>query len=147
MKPFVFPLAALHKIRRQNEESHQQRLAEATARYQQALAELEELQRRLTQLQTEYEGKKRSGALISLLIVFEAYQRELQFSLAQKAMAVEALREERLAALKLLEEALKARKIVDKLKEKELEVYQETVLQEEQKALDELASVVVQSRK
>ncbi len=144
MKPFVFPLVALHKIRLQQEETEQQRLAEATARYQEALAALEALQQRLTQLQQEFEAKKRSGALISLLTVFEAYQQELQGALVRQAMTVNALQAERQAALQRAEAAMKDRKIVDKLKEKAFEAYAEAVLQEEQKTLDELASAVVQ---
>ena len=54
------------------------------------------------------------------------------------------MNEQRVAALKALEEAMKERKAVDKLKAKRLEHYEELRLQEEQKVLDELAGAMSQ---
>ena len=144
MKPFVFRLEALRKIRIRKEEEQQQQLAVATGSYKEALAGLNMLQQRLAQLQSAFEKQKQAGTTISMLAAYETYRVDLNVRIVRQTQAVQTLNEERLAALRRLEDAMKDRKAVEKLKAKRWEHYEELVLQEEQKLLDELASAVVQ---
>ena len=144
MKPFVFKLEALRKIRLRKEEEQQQQLAIAAGKYKTALEDLKMLQQRFENLLLGSEKQKSSGTTISMLIAYETYLQNLQSRVSEQAQFVNELNEERQAALQALEEAMKERKAVDKLKSRRLDAYQELLLQEEQKLLDEIAGAMTQ---
>lgn len=144
MKPFVFRLEALRKIRMRREEECQQELAVATGHYRTALAELQRLQQQLDALLAKCAQEKQTGTTIANLIDYENYLWVLKEQYEYRQAEVNQLNEQRQRALKALEEAMKERKAVDKLKAKRLEHYEELRLQEEQKVLDELAGAMTQ---
>lgn len=144
MKPFVFRLEALRKIRTRREEERQQELAIAAGNYRTAVAALQELQQQLEALLLKCEQEKQLGTTISNLIDYENYLWVLREACERQQEAVNRLNEERQTALKALEAAMKERKAVDKLKAKRLEHYEELRLHEEQKVLDELAGAMSQ---
>ncbi|MBP8129601.1 MAG: flagellar FliJ family protein [Candidatus Hydrogenedentes bacterium] len=68
------------------------------------------------------------------------YERHLARLAVQKDAEIRALERTAAAQRKELEEALKRRRVAEKLEERTAAVYQDYVRKEEQKALDELAS-------
>ena len=144
MKPFVFKLEALRKIRLRREEEQQQQLAIAAGKYKTALEDLKAYQQRFDQLLSASEKQKSSGTTISMLIAYETYLQELRSNIAVQLQLVNELNKKRQEALLALEEAMKERKAVDKLKARRLEAYQELLLQDEQKLLDEIAGAMTQ---
>ncbi len=71
--------------------------------------------------------------------MFQDYIDTTREGIKIQAGRVAAAADKRQICLRLFEEASRRRKIVDSLREKKLEQYQEEVLQEEQKFLDDLA--------
>jgi len=141
MKKFRFRLETLLNFRKMHEEKAQMKLAEAAncLRKEQELLNLFQFQL-LSNL--ELLGLEHSGGnpTVETLKLFSDYVDKIKRKITdqQQIMAKAALyRDECLAEL---EHAIKQRKLVDNLKEKQLEHYHYDFLQEEQKILDELGT-------
>ncbi|HWQ61249.1 MAG TPA: flagellar export protein FliJ [Negativicutes bacterium] len=138
MRPFQFRLETLLKFRRLQEEQAQIRLAEATAAFvaeQELLAALED---DLSGHVADYRRRMREPVTVSTLKMLRDYYDKLKGDIACQQERVDAAAQKRRECLAVLEEAAKARKLVEKLKEKRLAQYQAEALLEEQKLLDEL---------
>lgn len=138
MRPFQFRLETLLKFRRLQEEQAQLRLAEATAVL---VAEQERLARREDELAdhvADYRRRLSEPVTVATLKMLRDYYDKLKGAIAQQQERVDAADGRRRECLAALEEAAKARKLVEKLKEKQFAQYQAEALLEEQKLLDEL---------
>jgi flagellar FliJ protein len=138
VRPFQFRLETLLKFRRLQEEQAQIKLAEATAAYvaeQERLAGLEE---ELADHVADYRRRLREPVTVATLKMFRDYYDKLKGTIAHQQERVAAADQIRRECLAALAAAAKARKLVEKLKEKRLAQYQAETLREEQKLLDEL---------
>ena len=140
MKKFRFRLETLLKFRKMQEEQAQIKLAEATNRLQKEQELLGNLQNKLASnlelLNTEQAGQPTIEILNIYSYYIEKIKSEITVQMEQVAMAASYRQE----CLTILEAAIKQRKLVDNLRKKRLEQYNEELLQEEQKILDELGT-------
>ena len=140
MQKFRFKLQRLLDFRKIREEQAQAEFAKATRVF---LHEKEQLRQLENTLVNTLEGLKKEQTKPSSLLMlkmFQDYIDKTREGIHIQATRVAAAADRRQSCLRLFEEASRKRKIVDKLREKKLEQYQEEVLQEEQAFLDELAS-------
>lgn len=138
MRPFQFRLETLLKFRRLREEQAQLRLAEATAALEAEKERLAALQEEATALVADYRRTQAEPVTVATLKVFRDYNDKLKGDISHQHIRVDAAAQKRQECLTTLEEAAKARKLVEKLREKRLAQYQAEALLEEQKLLDEL---------
>ncbi len=139
MQKFHFKLQRLLDFRKIREEQAQAEFAKATRVF---LHEKEILQQLKNKLTETLEGLKQEQARPSSLLMLKMFQDYIDTTregIKIQAGRVAAAADKRQICLRLFEEASRRRKIVDSLREKKLEQYQEEVLQEEQKFLDDLA--------
>ena len=140
MKPFVFRLETLLEIRKRREEQANIVLSQARKKLFDAQAVLAQLVNKQKESWAEFREKQASGQIV--VLEFQAWYQFLAFlekAIKQQEEVIEALKQEVAAALKKVEQAMKERKAVEKLKEKRFEQYMFELQQEEQKVLDEIA--------
>ena len=139
MRRFQFKLQRLLDFRKIREEQAQAEFAKATRVF---LHEKEKLQQMQTVLTETLNGMKEEQAKQSssiMLKMFQEYIDTTREGIRLQGAKVIAAGERRQKCLKAFEEASRKRKVVDNLRDKRLQQYQEEVLQEEQAFLDELA--------
>ncbi len=139
MRRFQFKLQRLLDFRKIREEQAQAEFAKATRVF---LHEKEKLQQMQTVLTETLNGMKEEQAKQSssiMLKMFQEYIDTTREGIRLQGAKVIAAGERRQKCLKAFEEASRRRKVVDNLRDKRLQQYQEEVLQEEQAFLDELA--------
>jgi flagellar FliJ protein len=138
MRPFQFRLETLLKFRHMQEEQAQIRLAEATAKYVAERERLSALQDSLAGHLADFRSQLSETVTVETLKVLHIYADKLKRDVSAQAIRVETAAQSRQECIAALEEAAKARKLVEKLREKKLAQYQAEALMEEQKMLDEL---------
>ncbi|MDR7865456.1 MAG: flagellar export protein FliJ [Sporomusaceae bacterium] len=138
MRPFQFRLETLLKLRRMQEEQAQIKLAEATAQYVAEREALAALEAELADHVAEYRRTLSEPVTVAVLKMFRDYNDKLKGDISLQHIRVESAAHRRQECLAALEEAARARKLVEKLREKRLAQYQAEALLEEQKLLDEL---------
>ena len=138
MRPFQFRLETLLKFRRMQEEQAQIMLAEATARYAAEREALAALEAELANHVADYRRTLAEPVTVAVLKTFRDYNDKLKGDISLQHVRVESAAHRRQECLTALEEAARARKLVEKLREKRLAQYQAEALLEEQKLLDEL---------
>ncbi len=138
MRPFQFRLETLLKFRRMQEEQAQIKLAEATAQYVAEREALAALETELAGHVADYRRTLAEPVTVAVLKTFRDYNDKLKGDISLQHIRVESAAHRRQECLTALEEAARARKLVEKLREKRLAQYQAEALLEEQKLLDEL---------
>lgn len=138
MRPFQFRLETLLKFRRLQEEQAQIRLAEATAAYVAERDRLDALVNRMAEHVKNYRRVQEEPVAVATLKLCRDYNDRLIGDISHQRIRVSTAEDRRMDYLAALEEAAKARKLVEKLREKRLAQYQAEMLLEEQKLLDEL---------
>lgn len=138
MRQFQFRLETLLKFRRMQEEQAQVRLAEATALYVAERDRLAALEAELAAHVADYRRTLSEPVTVAVLKTFRDYNDKLKGDISLQHVRVETAAHRRQECLTALEEAARARKLVEKLREKRLAQYQAEALLEEQKLLDEL---------
>jgi flagellar FliJ protein len=138
VRPFEFRLETLLKFRRMQEEQAQIKLAEATAQYVAERERLAALEAELAAHVADYRRTLSEPVTVSVLKMFRDYNDKLKGDISLQHVRVDAAAHRRQECLTALEEAARARKLVEKLREKRLAQYQAEALLEEQKLLDEL---------
>jgi flagellar protein FliJ len=141
MKKFTFRLETLLKVRRIEMEFQARALALAHREVQRARNELSDLKKlQADEVQRVKVLSEQGQFTKQLLDLSVAYRDELKRKEAKKIQELQALmlkaEEER---VKLVEKE-KKKKVLDKLKERDLENYNEEQKQSERKEMDELAS-------
>lgn len=138
IKPFQFRLEALLKLRRIQEEQAQVLLAQATAQYIAAKDELVAREERHASHLAYWREQQQESVTVGSLKMLQDYNDKLISDISSQKQVVADTESYRQECIGRLEEAAKARKVVEKLREKRLRQHQEEVLREEQKELDEL---------
>lgn len=149
MRRFSFRLETPLKLKLQEEERQKSAVAACQEAYQQNLVRLEELKQSLVELQAKLrEAAALKGSLdqikpldLNQLSIMQGYipvlLNKINLQQEQVALALSNLEEVRKGLIKIM----KDRKILEKLREKALVQYQLELNREEQKNLDELATV------
>lgn len=149
MKKFSFRLETPLKLKLQEEDRQKTVVAACQEEYQQSLFRLEEFKESLAELQIKLRAASElKGSLnqsrpldINQLTIMQGYipvlLNKINYQQEQVALALTRLEEVRQRLIKIM----KDRKVLDKLQEKALIQYYLEVNQEEQKYLDELATV------
>lgn len=140
MKVFRFRLQTSLNVRYRQEDQQKMVLQEKIRHHEEGILELNRLMNRLEisynrirQLQTGNLDIRELEACNKFVLVVTTQVEEQKIVVEQRSKAVEEARE------KLLE-IVKARKILEKLKERHFEEYRQEALREEQKIIDEMAA-------
>lgn len=140
MKKFRFRLETLLKFRRMQEEQAQIKLAEATDRLRKEQELLGDLQNKLALNLNRLNNEQAGQPTIETLKTFSYYIDKIKSEIVAQLEQVAKAKAYRQECLTILEAAIKQRKLVDNLRKKRLEQYNNELLQEEQKILDELGT-------
>ncbi|WP_371371260.1 flagellar export protein FliJ [Sporomusa aerivorans] len=140
MKKFHFRLETLLKFRKMQEEQAQIKLAEANTRLQQEKAILADFEAQLLNTLVLLGKEQETSLTIDTLKSYSLYIDKIKRDIATQQERVEKAVAEHQECLRAMEFAMKQRKLVDNLKDKRLQQYNEELLQEEQKILDELGT-------
>lgn len=141
MKRFKFQLETLLKVTRRKKDEAEQKFAEASRKVEEEQEKLRQLLREMKQGQDEYaalitgEGKTTTVGVIMTYNAFFAWKRQ-QIEQQQRVL-VKAMNDKQ-AKLKALMQMMTKLKSIEQLKEKRLREYNEELLREEQKMLDEI---------
>lgn len=138
VRPFHFRLETLLKYRRLLEGQAQIKLAQATAEYMAEHDRLAALRSELQNQEARFREESQKPLTIAAFKIFQQYHDKLDRDISQQLVKVQTADTKRRECIAALEEAVKARKLVEKLREKRLAQYHAENLQEEQKVLDEL---------
>jgi len=103
---------------------------------EQKLARLEET---LMQNLAALEEKQKNGATVSDIILYESYLRQISIDRGQHIRRIIEMKNQLRQKLHELIEAMKARKILDRLKEKEIEKYRKELERKERIFMGEIA--------
>ena len=142
MKKFKFQLETLLKVTRRKKDDAEMAFAEVSRRLEEHRARLQELLHELQAGQQEYseltaEGKTVTVGIIMTYNNFFNWKRE---QIEQQQQLILKTMQERQQKLRKLMEVMTYLKSIEQLKEKRLREYNEEVLAEEQKFLDELGT-------
>ena len=142
MKKFKFQLETLLKVTRRKKDEAEMAFAEVSRRLEEHRARLQELLHELQDVQKEYaemtgEGKTVTVGVIVTYNNFFNWKRE---QIEQQQQLILKTMQERQQKLKKLMEVMTYLKSIEQLKEKRLREYNEAILAEEQKFLDELGT-------
>lgn len=141
MKRFKFQLETLLKVTRRKKDEAEQKFAEASRVLEENRERLQMLLREMKRGQDEYaalingEGKTVTIGVIMTYNTFFGWKRQ-QIEKQQRVI-LECMNEKQ-KKLRALMQVMTKLKSIEQLKEKRLKEYNEAVLQEEQKMLDEL---------
>ena len=142
MKKFKFQLETLLKVTRRKKDEAEMAFAEVSRRLDEHRAQLQNLLQELQEGQAEYAGRTSEGKTITVDVImiytnFFNWKRE---QIEQQQQLILKTMQERQQKLKKLMEVMTYLKSIEQLKEKRLREYNEEVLAEEQKFLDELGT-------
>ena len=141
MKRFKFQLETLLKVTQRKKDEAEQKFAEASRTLEENRERLQMLMRELKEAQDEYagvingEGKTVTIGIIMTYNTFFNWKRQQIENQQRVILECMAEKQKRLKALMQMMTKLKS---IEQLKEKRLREYNEEVLHEEQKMLDEL---------
>ena len=140
MKKFKFQLETLLKVTRMKKEDAEVKFAEVSRRLEEQKEQLQLLINEMEQGQRDYENISREGTRVTIGRItsynrFFAWKRE-QIEI-QRGIILQTTGEKQ-KKLKILMEVMTYLKSIEQLKEKRLREYNEQVMFEEQKFLDEL---------
>ena len=140
MKKFKFQLETLLKVTRRKKDDAEMQFAEVSRRLEEHRAHLQTLLRQLQEGQTEFAEMTTEGKTVNVNIImtynnFFNWKRE---QIEQQQQLILKTMQERQQKLKALMDIMTYLKSIEQLKEKRLREYNEEVLFEEQKMLDEI---------
>jgi flagellar FliJ protein len=138
VKKFTFRLDTLLKVRLMQEEEAQLKLTQATQLYLVEKEKEDSLILTKEKTVSEFCNKQHEVLTVETLKYYRYYIDKIREELFSQCQKTQKAAEDRLYCLKKLEEAMKNRELVEKLKEKQWQEYQEQALREEQFFLDEL---------
>ncbi|MBP2650212.1 MAG: flagellar export protein FliJ [Firmicutes bacterium] len=137
MKTFHFSLETLLKVRRLEEEELQVKLADATAKLMAEKERVILLQTKLAEHISNFRNGQKEKVTVSTFNDFHIYHDTLKRNIVVRNEQVEIAQGFHSQCLAALQQAVKARKLVEKLRKKRLLEYQAECLAEEQKLVDE----------
>lgn len=136
---FRFRLAGIMRLREYNEKLRREEVAQCLALLNAAIAKENDLKAQLAFLEQDIENHQEGPIKIEDVLVRMNYRIYLQNLLAQQARMVALRQEQLLGAQQKLLEAMKERKVLQKLQEKKFAEYVYEQEKTEQKLQDELA--------
>lgn len=140
MKKFKFQLETLLKVTQRKKDEAEMQFAEVTRRLEEQRAQLQVLLQELQSGQAEYAERTSEGKTITVDVImiytnFVNWKRE---QIEQQQQLILRTMQERQQKLKKLMDLITYVKSIEQLKEKRLREYNEELLAEEQKFLDEI---------
>ena len=140
MKKFKFQLETLLKVTQRKKDEAEMQFAEVTRRLEEHRAHLQVLLQELQSGQSEYAERTSEGKTITVDVImiytnFFNWKRE---QIEQQQQLILKTMQERQQKLKKLMDLITYVKSIEQLKEKRLREYNEELLAEEQKFLDEI---------
>ncbi len=140
MKKFKFQLETLLKVTRRKRDDAQMVFAEVSRRLEEQRARLQELLRELQAGQKEYTELTGAGKTVNvnMIVTYNNFFNWKREQIEQQQQLILKTMQERQQKLKKLMEIITYLKSIEQLKEKRLREYNEAVLAEEQKFLDEV---------
>lgn len=141
MKPFLFKLQTALDIKLKEEDIQKEELYQATKVYKQNLRMLTGLKNRLVEIQDILRGKQVKNIDVLEIKNCQDYIPVLNERIKQQEEKTEDSRLEMEQVRSKLLEIMKKRKILEKLKNRHYDEYMREFLREEQKQIDEMATV------
>ncbi len=140
MKKFKFQLETLLKVTRRKRDDAQMVFAEVSRRLEAQRARLQELLHELQAGQKEYADLTGAGKTVNvnMIVTYNNFFNWKREQIEQQQQLILKTMQERQQKLKKLMEVITYLKSIEQLKEKRLREYNEAVLAEEQKFLDEI---------
>lgn len=138
MQSFTFRLETLLKFRKMQKEQVQIAFWQATNQYQVEKQVLVELESKLSQNIEQLRNYPQDTLTIETLRAYQYYFEKIKYEIIKQKERVLTFDERRKECLRSLEEAVKKHKLVEKFREKKLQHYQDEMIKEEQKMLDEI---------
>ena len=140
MKKFKFQLETLLKVTKRKKEDAEMAFAEVSRRLEEHRAHLQELLQELKESQQEYAEMTSAGKTVTVgvIITYNNFFNWKREQIEQQQDLILRTMQERQQKLKKLMELITYLKSIEQLKEKRLREYNEELLKEEQKFLDEL---------
>ena len=140
MKKFKFQLETLLKVTRRKKDDAELKFAEVSRRLEEEKKKLQNLLQDMKRGQMEYaeltgEGKK---VTIGVIMTYNAFFNWKKQQIEDQQQVIIKTTEERQKKLKILMELMTYLKSIEQLKEKRFREYNEELLFEEQKMLDEI---------
>lgn len=140
MKKFKFQLETLLKVTRRKKDDAEMQFAEVSRRLEEHRKHLQELLQQLQEGQHEYAEMTAEGKTVNVGVIM-TYNNFFNWKRAQiekQQQVILKTTQERQKKLKILMDIMTYLKSIEQLKEKRLREYNEQVLFEEQKMLDEI---------
>lgn len=147
MKKFKFRLETLLKYRKILEDQARLELAEADRRLKEEQSKLKKLEDDLNRTIEALYQKQSETVTAEELSLYSSYISRLKHNITMQEIKVAEAEKYRFECLKKLEEAMRRRKLVESLKDKQLKNYYIELLREEQKYLDEIGTQISIGRK
>lgn len=138
MQSFTFRLETLLKFRKMQKEQVQIAFWQATNQFQIEKQVLVELESKLSQNIEQLQNYQQDALTIETLRAYQYYFEKIKNEITKQKERVQAFDEKRRECLRNLEEAVKKHKLVEKFREKKLQHFQDEIVKEEQKILDEI---------
>lgn len=139
MKRFRFKLQTLLDQRRRREDVLQVELGEIIREEAKELERLAEIESRMAELQSRRARLERRNAAVELLM--DEYAQALRDDIKVQHLTIEAVRRRLEAKRAEVVEAMKARKLIEALRDKQERDYMLAIARAEQSALDEVAAL------
>ncbi len=138
---YRFKLEALLNHRRHQEEACQKELAQARRRLSNERGELDRKKKDKQESLEKLQAKKKENTTVSGIILYINYLQQLSKDIEDQALRVH-------RAVKLVDQKrhelisiMQKRKTLKTIKHKEKQAYQQKLMQDERKSMDELASI------
>ncbi|EKD69504.1 MAG: hypothetical protein ACD_47C00097G0006 [uncultured bacterium] len=140
MKKFIFKLEALLNLRRKREELVIQELAEAQSAEMRIFAKIVDTKKTIAALIEDSKNYKKTSIQIDSLIISRNYIELLKKQLAALEADLEKAKEKVLKVKEKLAEAVRERKIIEKLREAQFAAYRKEYNKQDNLQMDEIAN-------
>ena len=140
MKKFRFQLETLLRVTKRKKDDAELRFAEASRKLEEALQRQDQLNNELKSVQLEYEQMTGVGKSINVgqIVMYNDFFNWKRMQIANQKQVVLMAQGDKQKRLKELMEVMSYLKSIEQLKEKRFREYQEELMYEEQKMLDEI---------
>lgn len=141
MRRFQFRLETLLKVRQRQEDQAQLKLFQAQKTLRREQENLASIEAEAVRNRLEWQNALSQNKTIADFIMYSTYFEQLVRQQKQQEQVIVEAKKQQLEALFAFQEALKKRKIVERLKEKKRQQYIHESLIQEQKVLDEMGTM------
>lgn len=140
MKKFIFKLEPLLNLRRKREELVIQELAEAQSAEMKVRGRISETKKTISAVMEDSKNFMRESVLVDSLIINRNYLELLKARLSSLEAELEEAKGRVLAVKEKLAQAVKERKIIEKLREAQFEAYKKGYNKQDNLQMDEIAN-------